>query len=39
MKEYAVRILDVVFNDIDSIADYIVKVSTPEHAARYSLRK
>ena len=36
MKEYEVRILDIVFNDIDSIADYFVKVSTPEHAARYS---
>ena len=36
MKEYTVKILDTVFNDIDSIADYIVKVSTPEHAIRYS---
>ncbi|MBQ7571720.1 MAG: hypothetical protein IJT19_05705 [Bacteroidaceae bacterium] len=36
MKEYTVRILDTVFHDIDDLADYIVKVSTPEHAARYS---
>ena len=36
MKEYTVKILDTVFADIDNIADYIVKVSTPEHAAKYS---
>ena len=36
MKEYTVRILDTVFADIDDIADYIVEVSTPEHAAKYA---
>lgn len=35
MKEYTVRILDTVFADIDDIANYIVVVSTPEHAAKY----
>ena len=33
MKEYTVRVLDTVFADINDIADFIVKVSTPEHAA------
>lgn len=33
MKVYTVRILDTVFADI---ADYIVAVSTPEHAAKYA---
>ena len=36
MKEYTVRILDTVFADIDDIANYIVEVSTPEHAAKYA---
>lgn len=36
MIEYTVRILDTAFADIDDIADYIVSVSTPEHAARYA---
>ena len=36
MKEYTVRVLDTVFADINDIADFIVKVSTPEHAAKYS---
>ena len=36
MKEYKVRILDVVFNDIDDIADFIVSVSTLEHAVKYA---
>lgn len=36
MKEYTVRILDIVFDDIDDIADFIVKVSTKEHAAKYA---
>ena len=29
MNEYRVRILDVVFDDIDDIADFIVSVSNP----------
>jgi plasmid stabilization system protein ParE len=36
MKEYKVRILDTVFDDIADIADYIVSVSTLEHAAKYA---
>ena len=36
MKVYIVRILDTVFADIGDIADYIVAVSTPEHAAKYA---
>ena len=36
MKEYNVRILDTVFDDIDDIADFIVSISTPEHAAKYA---
>lgn len=36
MKEYKVRILDTVFSDIDDIADFIVSVSTLEHAAKYA---
>ena len=36
MKIYAVKILDVVFLDINDIADYIVNISTPEHAIRYT---
>lgn len=36
MREYTVKILDTVFADIDDIADFIVKVSTIEHAARYA---
>lgn len=36
MKEYKVRILDTVFADIDDLADFIVSVSTPEHATRYA---
>ena len=36
MKVYTVRILDTVFADIGDIADYIVAVSTPEHAAKYA---
>lgn len=35
MNEYRVRILDVVFDDIDDIADFIVSVSNPEHAVKY----
>ena len=30
MKEYKVKILDTVFDDIDSLADFIVSVSLPE---------
>ncbi|MBR2958337.1 MAG: hypothetical protein IKC19_01740 [Bacteroidales bacterium] len=36
MKEYKVRILDTVFADIDDIADFIVSISTLEHAAKYA---
>lgn len=36
MKEYTVRVLDTVFADINDIADFIVKVSTPEHAANFA---
>ena len=36
MKGYSVKILDTVFADIDDIADFIVEVSTPEHAVRYA---
>lgn len=36
MKEFKVRILDTVFADIDDIADFIVSVSTFEHAAKYA---
>ena len=36
MNVYTVRILDTVFADIGDIADYIVAVSTPEHAAKYA---
>ena len=36
MREYHVKILDVVFADINDLADYIVSVSTPEHASRYA---
>ncbi len=36
MKKYIVRILDTVFDDIDDIADFIVKDSTKEHAAKYA---
>ena len=36
MKIYAVKILDVVFLDINDIADYIVNISTPEHTIRYT---
>lgn len=35
MRVYAVRILDTVFADIDEIAEFIVSVSSPEHAVRY----
>jgi plasmid stabilization system protein ParE len=35
MKEYKIKILDSVFDDIDSLADFIVSVSLPEHAVRY----
>ena len=35
MKEYKVKILDSVFDDIDSLADFIVSVSLPEYAIRY----
>lgn len=35
MNEYKVRILDVVFDDIDDIADFIVSVSNPEHVVKY----
>ncbi len=36
MKEYSVKILDTVFADIEYIANYIVSINTPEHAAKYS---
>jgi plasmid stabilization system protein ParE len=36
MNVYTVRILDTVFADIGDIANYIVAVSTPEHAAKYA---
>ena len=36
MKEYTVRILDTVFADIDDIANYIIVMYTPEHAAKYA---
>ncbi len=36
MKEYKVKILDSVFVDIDSIANFILSVSTPEHALSYT---
>ena len=36
MKEFEVKILDSAFADIDVIADFIVSVSTPEHAVRYT---
>lgn len=36
MKVYAVKIFDTVFADIDDIAEFIVNVSTPEHAVRYA---
>ena len=35
MKEYTVKILDSVFDDIEDIADYIVKVSNSQHAVKY----
>ena len=35
MRVYAVRILGTVFADIDEIAEFIVSVSSPEHAVRY----
>ena len=35
MKEYTDKILDSVFADIDNIADFIVEVSTVEHAVKY----
>lgn len=36
MTEYTVKILDTVIADIDDLANYIVEVSTPEHAAKYA---
>lgn len=36
MKEYKVKILDKVFADIDDIADFIVSVSSLEHAVKYA---
>ena len=36
MREYIVNVLDSAFGDINDIADYIVEVSTLEHAKRYS---
>lgn len=38
MKEYQVKILDAVFENIDEIADYIISVSIPEHALEYVKR-
>ena len=38
MKEYKVKILDTAFADIEDIADFIVSVSTPEHALEYTKR-
>lgn len=35
MKVYAVKILDTAFADIDKIAEFVVSVSTPEHAVKY----
>ncbi len=35
MKEYRVKILDSVFDDIDSLAEFIVSISTAEHAIKY----
>ena len=35
MKHYVVSVKDAVFDDIDSIADFIISISTPEHAIRY----
>lgn len=38
MREYKVKILDTVLADIDDVADFIVSVSTPEHAIEYTRR-
>ena len=38
MKEYKVKIHDTAFADIEDIADFIVKVSTPEHALEFTKR-
>ena len=35
MKVYAVKILDTAFADIDKIAEFVVSVSTLEHAVKY----
>lgn len=35
MREYKVRVLDSVFDDIGRIADFIISVSTPDHAVKY----
>lgn len=35
MREYKVRVLDSVFDDIGGIADFIISVSTPDHAVKY----
>ena len=35
MKEYRVKILDSVFDDIDSLAEFIVSISTAEHAIKF----
>lgn len=35
MKRYTVSVSDDVFDELDSIADFIISISTPEHAIRY----
>ncbi len=35
MKHYVVSVSEKVFDEIDSISDFIISVSTPEHAIRY----
>ncbi len=35
MKRYLVSVRNDVFDDIDSISDFIISISTPEHAIKY----
>ncbi|MBQ6771103.1 MAG: hypothetical protein IJP44_09035 [Bacteroidales bacterium] len=35
MKHYTVSISNAVLDDIDSISDFIISISTPEHAIKY----
>ena len=35
MKRYVVSVSERVFDEIDSISDFIIPISTPEHAIRY----